>query len=482
MKFVDGRDPANFARRDRRQHPRAVPRDDRQPAPRRRATSRRVADGRPRARRPAHRRQHVRPAARPADRARRGHRHPLGDQVDRRPRHRHRRRRRRRRQVRLGRVGRGSTRTSSSPDPSLPRRDVYSEAFGAARVHPQAARPGPARHRRRAQPVQRVPVPPGARDAAAAHRAPQPERAGGRPAGSRTAPRSSGSTTRASKSHPTHDVATRVPQGRLRRRSSRSAIKGGAEAGRRLIDSVEAVQPAGERRRREEPDHPPGQHHPPAADRRGAGVDRHDRRTSSGCRWASSTSTTSSPTSTRRCAPRPTPSAAARARHGLAPMAPGTRTRGRPQPEADPRVPRSGPPGGWSSRRPRGARPRGRRRSPARHHRLPARRARPGRAAGRSSSTRSPGSADAAGDWWTPLIGPGPRVRHRHGRRPVREPARRQLRLDRADVRSTRRRARPGASSFPGLGARRGPGAVGARRPPRDRALGASSPAARWAG
>ena len=37
-------------------------------------------------RRPGHRRQHLRPAARPAHRARRRHRHPLRDQVDRRPR------------------------------------------------------------------------------------------------------------------------------------------------------------------------------------------------------------------------------------------------------------------------------------------------------------------------------------------------------------------------------------------------------------
>ena len=44
------------------------------------------------------------------------------------------------------------------------------------------------------------------------------------------------------------------------------------------------------------------------------------------------------------------------------------------------------------------------------------------------------GSADAAGDWWAPLIGPGRRLRHRPGRRPVREPARGQLRVDRADV------------------------------------------------
>ena len=87
---------------DQREHQGRVPRDDRQPPPRRprpRLDRRR----RPRPGRAGHRRQHVRPAPRPADRARRRHRHPLGDEVDRRPRDGDRRRRRRRRHVRLGR-------------------------------------------------------------------------------------------------------------------------------------------------------------------------------------------------------------------------------------------------------------------------------------------------------------------------------------------------------------------------------------------
>ena len=88
---------------DQREDQGGLPRADRQPAPRR---PRPGVDRRrgPRPRRAGHRRQHVRPAPRPADQARRGHRHPLGDEVDRRPRHGHRRRRRRRRHVRLGRV------------------------------------------------------------------------------------------------------------------------------------------------------------------------------------------------------------------------------------------------------------------------------------------------------------------------------------------------------------------------------------------
>ena len=98
---------------DRRAHEGRLPRDDRQPAPRR-PRHRGDRRHRPRPRRAARRRQHVRPAPDPADRPRRRHRHPLGHQVDRRPRHRDRRRRRRRRQVRLGRHRRASRPTSSS--------------------------------------------------------------------------------------------------------------------------------------------------------------------------------------------------------------------------------------------------------------------------------------------------------------------------------------------------------------------------------
>ena len=88
---------------DQREDQGGLPRADRQPAarrPRPRLDRRRG----PRPGRAGHRRQHVRAAPRPADQARRRHRHPLGDEVDRRPRHGDRRRRRRRRHVRLGRV------------------------------------------------------------------------------------------------------------------------------------------------------------------------------------------------------------------------------------------------------------------------------------------------------------------------------------------------------------------------------------------
>ena len=66
------------------------------------------------------------------------------------------------------------------PDPSY-HGVSYTDAFGPAGVHHQAPRPGPPRHRPGPQPVQRVPVPAGPRDAAAADRAPQRERPRGRP-------------------------------------------------------------------------------------------------------------------------------------------------------------------------------------------------------------------------------------------------------------------------------------------------------------
>ena len=92
------------------------------------------------------------------------------------------------------------------------------------------------------------------------------------------------------------------------------------------------------------------------------------------------------------------------------------------------------------------------------------------------------GSADAAGDWWTPLIGPG-------------------LAFDTDTVgvlcanllggnygSTGPASEQPGDGPAwaillpPGLGPRRGPGAVGARRRASGSSAGPSSPAARWAG
>ena len=99
---------------DQRQDQGRLPRADRQPS------ARRPRPGldrrrRPCARRPGHRRQHLRAAHRPADQARRRHRHPLGDEVDRRPRDCDRRRGGRRRAPSTGRPASGSSRTSSTP-------------------------------------------------------------------------------------------------------------------------------------------------------------------------------------------------------------------------------------------------------------------------------------------------------------------------------------------------------------------------------
>ena len=105
-----------------------------------------VADDRPRGRHPADRGQHDGDAVpHPADRPRRRHRRPLGDQVHRRPRHVHRRRDRRRGQVRLVANGRfpGLYRAGRQ----LPRAQVLRGAR-ADRVHRQAAREPAARHRR----------------------------------------------------------------------------------------------------------------------------------------------------------------------------------------------------------------------------------------------------------------------------------------------------------------------------------------------
>ena len=129
--------------RHRCEHEGDLPRDDRQPAPGR---SRYRGDRRrrPRPRPAACHRQHVRPAAVPADRARRGHRHPLGDEVDRRARDVDRRRRRGRRHVRLARLG--AVPRLRRPGPELPRRELRGGGR-EPRLHHQAAGAGPARHR-----------------------------------------------------------------------------------------------------------------------------------------------------------------------------------------------------------------------------------------------------------------------------------------------------------------------------------------------
>ena len=99
---------AELPARGAAEHEAVLRRDDRQPAHRRARHSRRCRV-RPRHRRAADDRQHLRhsvPVA--ANRARRGHRDALGDQVHRRPRRHPGRRADRQRQVRLGRFGAAS--------------------------------------------------------------------------------------------------------------------------------------------------------------------------------------------------------------------------------------------------------------------------------------------------------------------------------------------------------------------------------------
>ena len=108
------------------------------------------------------------PSAR-ARRPRRRHRDPLADEVHRRPRHLHRRHRRRQRHLRLDRA-RTASRASPSPTP-LPRRRLERRPR-AGRLHRPRAHRAAAQHRRRALAVQRLPVPAGHRDAAAADGAP----------------------------------------------------------------------------------------------------------------------------------------------------------------------------------------------------------------------------------------------------------------------------------------------------------------------
>ena len=127
----------------------------------------------------AARRQHLRDAVPlPADRVGRRHRPALGDEVHRRPRHEHRRRRRRFRAVQLvERPLPGHRRPVAGVSRAAVPRDVRH-----LRLPDEAARGDAARPRRGDEPVQRLPVPAGARDAVAADGAARRERRGGRAA------------------------------------------------------------------------------------------------------------------------------------------------------------------------------------------------------------------------------------------------------------------------------------------------------------
>ncbi len=212
-------------------------RDDRQPAPRRRRHRCGEPPPRTRTASPLIVDNTFAPILTRPFELRRGHRDPLGHQVDRRPRHRDRRRRRGLAASSTGPPARASTRTSWRP--TRPTTAVsYTEAFGTAGVHPQAPRRQGLRDLGvRALAVERLAVHPGPRDAAAAHRAPQPERA----RGGAVAP------------GPPRGRVGQLPGARVARRRTRLpgrilkggyggmitfGIKGGVEAGQTLIDSV----------------------------------------------------------------------------------------------------------------------------------------------------------------------------------------------------------------------------------------------------
>ena len=100
----------------------------------------------------------------------RGHRRPFHDQIYRRPRDLDRRRHRRWRQFRLGAAGQALP-AAQSARPQLSRRrlDRGGQAAGPHRLYPQGARHLAARSRRLHEPLQCLPVHPGARDPALAH-------------------------------------------------------------------------------------------------------------------------------------------------------------------------------------------------------------------------------------------------------------------------------------------------------------------------
>ena len=189
------RRPGRDRRAGRRQDAPGLRRDDRQPAPER-ARRPGVGRGRARARPAADHRQHGGDADRRARaRPRRRHRGALADEVHRRPRHVDRRRAGRRGALRLGRARRAVPRADPAR-PELPRRRVERRARPGRLHRPRPHGPA-AQHGRGAVAVQRVPVPAGHRDAAAADRAPPGQRAEDRPVAEATTTPSSGSPTRA---------------------------------------------------------------------------------------------------------------------------------------------------------------------------------------------------------------------------------------------------------------------------------------------
>ncbi len=194
----------------------------------------------------------------------RRHRAALGDQVHRRARHQHRRRRRRRRHLRLvERPLSGDRRAVAGLSrPAVPR-DVRH-----LRLPDEAAGRDAARPRRGDEPVQRLPVPAGARDAVAADGPARRQRAGRRRLPGRARPGHQRHLSRA-RHQPLRRAGRQVPAAR-RRRDLLLRMPGRARRRPGLHPRPDAVVAPRQRRRLEEPDHPSGQHHPPAVERRRA--------------------------------------------------------------------------------------------------------------------------------------------------------------------------------------------------------------------
>ena len=243
-------------------------------------------------------------------RARRRHRRPLGDEVPRRPRHGHRRRHRRRRHVRVVEERRQVPRPHRAR-PVVPRRELHGRGRRRPRLHHQGARAAAARPRRRDRAAERVAAHPGHRDAVAAHRAPRAERAGDRRVAREPRRRRHRSTTRACRRRPWYAAANKyAPKGVGAVLSFE--LKGGVEAGREFVNSLDAVQPPRQHRRRALARHPPGVDDALAAHARAAAHDRRHAGPRAPLGRASRTSTTSRPTSSRRSPPRAPPAEAAR--------------------------------------------------------------------------------------------------------------------------------------------------------------------------
>ena len=221
--------PRELPPRHQAEHQGALRRDGRQPQARH-ARHRGRRRHRPRGRHPADRRQHHADAVPdPADRPRRRHRRPLGHQVHRRPRHLHRRRGRRRA---ASSTGRRTTSSRASPSPT--RATTASSSTRRSGRSPTSSSCACSLLRdlgAALSPVQRLPVPAGARDAAAAHGAPQQQRAGRGASSSRTTRRSSWVSYPGLRVAPARTWPRRVPLPRPVRRDRRLRHQGRPRGG-----------------------------------------------------------------------------------------------------------------------------------------------------------------------------------------------------------------------------------------------------------